>query len=170
MRRWCRWTSRTLPGSPQDGALAAAAINRVLAGVEHGVERAVHLCFGNYGGQMIQHGDYGRLLDFMNRLQCHHLVLETTRRSPVELERLGEMRADIRLGLGVIDVKDLQIEAPDLVARRIERLVRGVGAERIAYLHPDCGLHVLPRAVADGKLRALVAGRDQFLGRGSVPG
>jgi 5-methyltetrahydropteroyltriglutamate--homocysteine methyltransferase len=159
-----------LPGSPQDGALAAAAINRVLAGVEHGVERAVHLCFGNYGGQMIQHGDYGRLLDFMNRLQCHHLVLETTRRSPVELERLGEMRADIRLGLGVIDVKDLQIEAPDLVARRIERLVRGVGAERIAYLHPDCGLRVLPRAVADGKLRALVAGRDQFLGRGSVPG
>ena len=41
-----------------------------------------------------------------------------------------------------------------------------VGGERIGYLHPDCGLRMLPRAVADGKLRALVGGRDQFLGRG----
>ena len=155
-----------LPGSPDDAALAAAAVNRVLAGVERGVERAVHLCFGNYGGQMIQRGDYGRLLGFMNALQCQHLVLETTRRSAAELALLREVRDDLRLGLGVIDVKDLQIETPDLVARRIEALARTVGAERIGYLHPDCGLRVLPRAVADGKLRALVAGRDQFLGTG----
>ena len=111
-----------LPGTPGDGALAAAAINRLLEGAEPGTERAVHLCFGNYGGQMIQHGDYGRLIDFMNALRCDHLVLETTRRSPQELDRLGDVRADIRLGLGVIDVKDLQVEAPDLVARRIEAL------------------------------------------------
>ena len=155
-----------LPGSPEDAALAAAAVNRVLAGVEPGVQRAVHLCFGNYGGQMIQRGDYGRLLGFMNALQCHHLVLETTRRSAAELALLREVRDDLRLGLGVIDVKDLQIEPPDLVARRIEALARTVGAERIGYLHPDCGLRVLPRTVADGKLRALVAGRDQFLGTG----
>ena len=155
-----------LPGSPQDAALAAAAVNRVLAGVERGVERAVHLCFGNYGGQMIQRGDYGRLLGFMNALQCQHLVLETTRRPTAELARLREVGDDLRLGLGVIDVKDLQIETPDQVARRIEALARTVGAERIGYLHPDCGLRMLPRAVADGKLRALVAGRDRFLGRG----
>lgn len=155
-----------LPGSPADGALAAAAINRLLEGAERGARRAVHLCFGNYGGQTLQRGDYGRLIDFMNALRCHHLVLETTRRAPAELERLREVRADLRLGLGVIDVKDLQVETPDLVARRIEALARTVGAERIAYLHPDCGLRVLPRPAADGKLRALAAGRDRFLGRG----
>ena len=153
-----------LPGTPGDGALAAAAINRLLEGAEPGVERAVHLCFGNYGGQTIQRGDYGRLIDFMNALRCDHLVLETTRRSPQEVDRLGDVRADIRLGLGVIDVKDLQVETPDRVARRIEALARRVGAERIAYLHPDCGLRMLPRTAADGKLRALVAGRDRFLG------
>ncbi|MCY4374162.1 MAG: hypothetical protein OXC31_10355, partial [Spirochaetaceae bacterium] len=155
-----------LPGSPGDGPLAAAAINRLLDGVESGTERAVHLCFGNYGGQMIQRGDYGRLIAFMNALRCDHLVLETTRRSPEELDRLADVRADIRLGLGVIDVKDLQVETPEQVARRIEALARRLGAERIAYLHPDCGLRVLPRPVADGKLRALVSGRDRFLGRG----
>src|SRR5438093_833786 len=40
-----------LPGSPQDGPLAAAAINHVLSGVRG--EKAVHLCFGNYGGMTI---------------------------------------------------------------------------------------------------------------------
>src|SRR5262249_53915991 len=43
-----------LPGSPQDGPLAAAGINRVLCGGRH--EKGVHLCFGNYGGQTIQRG------------------------------------------------------------------------------------------------------------------
>ena len=155
-----------LPGSPQDGALAAAAINRLLAAVDPAAEGAVHLCFGNYGGQMIQHGDYGRLIAFLNALHCHHLVLETTRRSAAELGRLCEVRAEVKLGVGVIDVKDLQIETPDQVARRIEALAQVVGAERIAYLHPDCGLRMLPRPVADAKLRALVAGRDRFLGEG----
>jgi methionine synthase II (cobalamin-independent) len=30
------------------------------------------------------------------------------------------------------------------------------------YVHPDCGLWMLRRSVADAKLRALVAGRDLF--------
>ena len=64
----------------------------------------------------------------------------------------------------MIDVKDLQIESPDQVADRIEAFAKMLGEERLAYVHPDCGLQVLPRAVADGKMRALVAGRDLYLG------
>jgi 5-methyltetrahydropteroyltriglutamate--homocysteine methyltransferase len=45
-----------LTGSPDDADLAARAINRVLKSAD--VERAVHLCFGNYGGQTIQSGDW----------------------------------------------------------------------------------------------------------------
>ena len=151
-----------LPGSPEDSAIAAEAINIVLDKVTG--EKAVHLCFGNYGGQTLQQGDYTHLIDFMNALRCDHLVLETTRRSRDELIRLDEVRPEIRLGLGVIDVKDLQIEKPEQVAKRIEMFAQTVGEERIAYVHPDCGLQVLPRAVADGKMQALVAGRDLYLG------
>jgi 5-methyltetrahydropteroyltriglutamate--homocysteine methyltransferase len=65
----------------------------------------------------------------------------------------------------VIDVKDTQIESADQVAARIERAVSLLGdVDRIAYVNPDCGLWVLPRAVADGKIAALVAGRDRYLG------
>ncbi|MBV7335242.1 cobalamin-independent methionine synthase II family protein [Chloroflexi bacterium TSY] len=152
-----------LPGSPQDSLLAARAINRLLD-VVHG-ERAVHLCFGNYGGQLIQRGAYTQLLEFMNALNCDHLVLETTRRSDEELLCLCDVRPGIGFGLGVIDVKDLQIERAELIARRIEKLAKIVGEKRIFYVNPDCGLRMLPRSVADGKMRALVAGRDLFLDR-----
>lgn len=152
-----------LPGSPEDGELAAQAINAVLDAVTG--EKAVHLCFGNYGGQTIQKGDYSRLIHFMNALRCDHLVLETTRRSTEELARLAEVRTAIRIGIGVIDVKDLQVESGEQVARRIEALARMLGLDRLAYVHPDCGLRMLPRAIADGKMKALVAGRNLFLGR-----
>ena len=46
-----------LPGSPDEWRWAAAAINRVLDAVK--TTPAVHLCFGNYGGQTIQKGDMG---------------------------------------------------------------------------------------------------------------
>lgn len=153
-----------LPGTPKDSALAAAAINRVLNGASRATETGVHLCFGNYNGQQIQQGDYTHLIGFMNALQCDHLVLETTRRSPAELGRLQEIRSELRFSVGMIDVKDLQVESPDMVARRIEELGKAVGVERIQYVNPDCGLRVLPRIVADAKLRALVAGRNLFQG------
>lgn len=152
-----------LPGTPTDGELAARAINLVLEGADRAGETAVHLCFGNYVGQMIQKGDYAHLVDFLSALRCHHVVLETTRRADQELERLRDVQGPL-FGVGVVDVKDLQVESPERVARRIEALSSLLGGERLAYVHPDCGLRVLPREVADAKLRALVAGRDLFLG------
>jgi 5-methyltetrahydropteroyltriglutamate--homocysteine methyltransferase len=62
----------------------------------------------------------------------------------------------------MIDIKDNEIETPDRVARRIERAARCLGRERITFVHPDCGLWMLPRGVADAKMRALVAGRNLF--------
>lgn len=152
-----------LPGSPDDARLAAGAINRVLDGVQGA--KAVHLCFGNFGGQRIQQGHYGSLLEFFNRLECEQLVLETTRRPTEELELLRDVKSSIAFSLGVIDVKDLQVEDPAHVARRIEGLAQMVGVDRMGAVCPDCGLAQLPRDVADRKLAALVSGRDLFLGR-----
>ena len=55
-----------------------AAINRVLDAVDG--ERAVHFCFGNYGGQTIQGGTWKALVDFLNSLHTDHLVLELAHR------------------------------------------------------------------------------------------
>jgi 5-methyltetrahydropteroyltriglutamate--homocysteine methyltransferase len=152
-----------LPGSPQDGPIAAAGINRVLAGCRG--EKGVHLCFGNYGGQTIQKGFFRDLMPFFNSLECDHLLLEFARRGDDELSVFRDLKPSISLGLGVIDIKDNEVESADLVAQRIERAVKALGAERIRWVHPDCGFWMLQRSVADRKLQALAAGRDGFLGR-----
>ncbi|MEI2723958.1 MAG: hypothetical protein V9H26_10585 [Verrucomicrobiota bacterium] len=46
-----------IPGNPDDAPLAAEAINRVLDAVK--AEKAVHFCFGNYGGQIDSEGRVG---------------------------------------------------------------------------------------------------------------
>ena len=46
---------------------------------------AVHLCFGNYGGQTIQEGSWDQLLQYLNALHADHVVLECAHRPPEEL-------------------------------------------------------------------------------------
>ncbi len=151
-----------ITGNPPDGMLAAKAMNLVLDQIK--VERAVHLCFGNYGGQTIQRGSWQQLIVFLNQLHVDHLVLEVAYRPASDLIALKEIRAAIQLGIGVIDVKDNVIETPDEVARRIEIAEKTFGAGRVRWVHPDCGFWMLKRSVADRKMAALVAGRNKYLG------
>ena len=104
------------------------------------------------------------LFEFLNSLDADHVVLEIARRPEVELKLLKDVKPSLGLGIGVIDIKDNEVERPEEVARRIERAANELGAQRIQYVHPDCGFWMLPRTVADGKMRALVAGRDLFAG------
>ncbi len=152
-----------LPGSPQDASWAHEPINRILKAARG--RKAVHLCFGNYGGQTIQKGHWRNLIDFLNRLEADHLVMEVARRDEAELEVFRDLRPGLEFGVGVIDIKDNEVETPDEVARRIDRAVKVLGAERVKWAHPDCGFWMLPRSVADRKMAALVAGRDKFVGK-----
>jgi len=151
-----------IPGSPDEWEWAAAALNRVLDAVK--TVPAAHLCFGNYGGQSIQRGGWDKLMRYLNALRADHIVMETAHRPAEELAVFRELRPEIGLGLGVIDVKATQIESPDAIARTIERAETLLGPGRIKYVHPDCGLWMLKRSIADGKIRALVAGRDLYEG------
>jgi 5-methyltetrahydropteroyltriglutamate--homocysteine methyltransferase len=152
-----------IAGYPQDSPWAAEAINHVLDGILN--ERAVHICFGNYGGQPVLRGFWRDLVPFLNSLHADHLVLEFARRGYDELDVFTDLDPKIALGIGLIDIKDNEVETPELVASRIERVVKTLGATRLRYVHPDCGFWMLQRSVADRKMRALVEGRNLFEGR-----
>jgi 5-methyltetrahydropteroyltriglutamate--homocysteine methyltransferase len=154
-----------LPGHPDEWQWAAAAINKVLRSVPANSKAAVHMCFGNYGGQSVQKGTWAKLIDYLNALHADHVVLECAHRPPEELAAFTDLRLDLGLGLGVIDIKRTEIESADEVARRLERAERTLGPGRVRYAHPDCGFWMLTRNIADGKMRALVAGRDLYEGR-----
>ncbi len=151
-----------ITGNPEDADLAAEAINRVLGAIK--VERAVHFCFGNYGGQTIQRGEWKALTGFLSALNTDHVVLEIAHRPASDLEALREVAPRISLGIGVIDVKVNHIETADEVAQRLEDAERVLGEDRVGWAHPDCGFWMLKRSVADRKMEALVEGRDKYLG------
>jgi 5-methyltetrahydropteroyltriglutamate--homocysteine methyltransferase len=151
-----------LPGNPEEAEWAAAALNRVADAAKNLV--AVHLCFGNYGGQSTQKGTWGKLVGYLNALRIDHIVMETMRRPREELEVFRDLRPDLGLGIGVVDVKSTVIETADEIARTIEHAEKVLGRDRVKYIHPDCGFWMLKRYIADGKIRALVQGRNRYEG------
>ncbi|OGG46320.1 MAG: methionine synthase [Candidatus Handelsmanbacteria bacterium RIFCSPLOWO2_12_FULL_64_10] len=152
-----------IPGHPEEADWAAAAINRVLDAVKG--EKAVHVCFGNYGGQTVQRGAWEALIPFLSALRADHLVLEFKRWGIEHAACLKDLPGGIGVGLGVVDIKDNRVETAEEIARDIERAGRLVGKGRVRYIHPDCGFWMLQRGVADRKIAALAKGRDLFEGR-----
>jgi 5-methyltetrahydropteroyltriglutamate--homocysteine methyltransferase len=152
-----------IPGNPADGPLAAEAINRVLDAVRG--QKAVHFCFGNYGGQTVQKGTWAALISFLNLLHADYLVLELAHRPLSDLEALRGVDPRIGLGVGVVDVKVNHVETPSEIARALERAEQALGPGRVRFAHPDCGFWMLKRSVVDRKIAALVQGRDLYLGR-----
>jgi 5-methyltetrahydropteroyltriglutamate--homocysteine methyltransferase len=152
-----------LPGSPDEWEWAASAINVMLDAVTN--TPAVHLCFGNYGGQTVQKGTWEKLISYMNALHTDHVVLEFAHRGYNELEYFRGLRPEIGIGLGVVDIKSTVIETPDLIAKRLEHAAKVLGEDRVRYIHPDCGFWMLKRSIANAKIRALTPGRNLFEGR-----
>jgi 5-methyltetrahydropteroyltriglutamate--homocysteine methyltransferase len=152
-----------ISGHPEDAGWAAEALNHVLDGIKG--ERGLHICFGNYGGQTIQKGFWKDLAPFLNKLHVNHLILEFARRGYAELDDIKHIDDQIGLGIGVVDIKDNEVESPDLIAKRIDTIVNSCGEGRLHYIHPDCGFWMLQRNVADRKMETLVKGRDLYLGK-----
>ena len=84
-----------ITGHPDEGEWAAAAINIVLDAATKAKEKGVHLCFGNYGGQSIQQGEWRKLIGFINRLRCDHILLEFASR--LRRTQLFQRRLDPRI-------------------------------------------------------------------------
>jgi 5-methyltetrahydropteroyltriglutamate--homocysteine methyltransferase len=63
---------------------------------------------------------------------------------------------DKKILVGCIDLSTNEVEPPLVIADRIRRALKFVEPQNV-ILAPDCGMKYLPRAVADGKLSAMVA-------------
>src|SRR6185436_6816305 len=101
----------------------------------------------------------------MNALHADHVVLEFAHRGYDELEYFKDVRPEVGIGLGVVDIKSTVIETPELIATRLEQAASVLGENRIRYIHPDCGFWMLKRSIADAKILSLTAGRNLFEGR-----
>ena len=154
-----------LAGYPEQVDLAIEAVNIVTEDVP--VSWALHVCYGNRYARPSWEGHYDFLFPAVKAARVDQVVLEFARKGLDDLRLIRQHGWDKWLGLGVIDVKNPEIEAAELVASRIRRALEYVPADRL-MVNPDCGLRHLAPDVARQKLRAMVAG--VALVRAELPG
>jgi 5-methyltetrahydropteroyltriglutamate--homocysteine methyltransferase len=128
------------------------AVNRAVEGVEG--TTALHMCFGYAHFKLGRPTGYA-FLEELNDSVVHQISIEAAepRLNPAILTQVREKTVI----LGVIDLGDQEVESPATIADRIRSALEFIPPERLV-LAPDCGMKYLPRAVAFGKLQALVAG------------
>jgi len=120
-----------------------------------------HICFGTLDGFGFGERTYRPLFPAVCGASADQLVFEFANREMAETGLWREFDCGKELGAGVLDLKNFYVESPELVARRIRRVLESVPAERV-WINPDCGLARLPRHLAFAKLKALVAGTRQI--------
>ena len=128
------------------------ALNRALEGVTG--TTCVHICFG-YAAIIHERPSGYSFLPELAGCSCGQVSIETAQ-SKLDCSVLTNLSQKTIL-LGVVDLSDMNVETPDIVAARIRRALPFVAAERVVVA-TDCGMKYLPREVADGKMRAMVAG------------
>jgi len=128
-----------------------AATNRALEGIKG--TTALHICFGY--AQIIHERPSGySFLPELAGCSCKQISIETAQ-SKLDCAVLEKLPGK-QIMVGCVDLLDLAIETPEVIAERIRKALRHMRPEDV-ILAPDCGMKYLPRDVADGKLRSMVA-------------
>src|SRR5947209_15949608 len=136
----------------QARAYGVAVINRALEGIEG--PTALHLCFG-YAAIVHTRPPQYSFLPELRECVVRQISIEAAQ-PRLDLSVLRQL-ADKTIIIGVLNLGDMEVETPEIVAGRIRSALQHVEPERL-ILAPDCGMKYLPREVAFGKLRALVDG------------
>jgi 5-methyltetrahydropteroyltriglutamate--homocysteine methyltransferase len=142
-------------GFPEDVKWGIKALNTLVDGVDTRI--GLHVCYGNRYGKPSWEGSYRYLFPAVMDAHIHQLTLEFARRGGEDLDLFREFKPSFQLGVGVIDVKNDEVETADMVAEHIHRALEVLPAEKIAVL-PDCGCFHLSRDIAFAKLKSMVEG------------
>src|SRR6202166_2163911 len=130
---------------------AVRAINRALQGIT--VPTVVHVCFG-YAA--VVPGDtkpagYSFLAELADST-AEQISIEAAQ-PKLDLGVLADLSAK-KIMLGVIDLRNPEIETAAVIADRIRHGLQHDSADRLIPA-PDCGMKYMPRHIAFGKLKAM---------------
>lgn len=149
-------------------AFAGSLINSVVEGLP--ISRtAVHVCRGNWTADesVALTGSYEPLLAVLGSLAVGTLFLELCTPRAGEIEVLAGLPTTMRVGAGMVNPKNPEIETVDEIKRRIDKAASVLGAERL-LLTPDCGFAtfcdspVCTREKAMAKLASLKEAASRF--------
>ncbi|MGA3002750.1 MAG: cobalamin-independent methionine synthase II family protein [Acetobacteraceae bacterium] len=137
------------------------AFNRQLVGVN--AEIWVHTCWGNPNQQRVywEVPSYERALPHLLQLDCDVITFEAASSEGRDLALFGKYKTDKKIGIGVINHCNTNVEPPEFVASLIRKALEYIPPERLV-ITTDCGFgrEGLSRRIAFYKCVSLVEGTN----------
>lgn len=150
-------------------------INRVADGF-HDLHIGVHVCRGNWSTKegVLLEGGYEPLIPWLAKMKVNQFALEYATPRAGRMEAISGLAPGACLGLGTVNPRTVDIEAPSWIASRarlaadlLEAAANGDSSippgRRRVFLNPDCGFGtfadrpIATHDLAKAKLEALVA-------------
>src|SRR5205085_2918942 len=116
----------------KDFAWVRDVVEKTISGVRAKV--SWHFCLGNTWGNVahgMTAGGYKKILHRYFEVGVEEYVLDFACREMRDVDVLRDLPKDKRVAAGVIDVRSLEVEAPEQVAARIRAVLEHVPAERV---------------------------------------
>jgi 5-methyltetrahydropteroyltriglutamate--homocysteine methyltransferase len=143
--RYIQIDEPALATTPDDHAIVGEALDRIVADLPEEVRVGLHVCYGDYSRI------YPEILDF----PIDEFDVELANDDYEQLDVFKEPDFDLDLALGVTDVHVAEVESVAEIKANIEKGLEIVPPERLT-VSPDCGVKLLPREVAYGKMENMV--------------
>jgi 5-methyltetrahydropteroyltriglutamate--homocysteine methyltransferase len=160
--RYIQIDEPALATTPDDHAIVGECLSRIAADVPDDVRLGLHVCYG----------DYSRIYPEMLEFPVDEFDLELANGDYEQLDVFTEHEFTKDLALGVTDVHVADVEPVEEIEANVRKGLDVVPPERLT-VSPDCGLKLLPRDVAYGKMANMVAAAravERDLDAGAIEG
>ncbi len=143
--RYIQIDEPALATTPDDHAIVGECLERIVKDIPDDVRIGLHVCYG----------DYSRIYPEILEFPVDEFDLELANGDYDQLEVFTDPDFTKDLALGVTDVHVAEVESVEQIERNIKKGLEIVPPEQL-IVSPDCGVKLLPREVAYGKMGNMV--------------
>ena len=142
---WIQIDEPALAQHVDDHAIVRECLDRIVAGIPERVRIGLHVCYG----------DYSRIYPEINEFPIDEFDVELCNGDYEQVSVFADGNFEPDLALGVVDAHTAEVESVAEIERNIREGFEIVPPEQLT-VSPDCGLKLLPREIAFGKMQNLV--------------
>ena len=143
--RYIQIDEPALATTPDDHAIVGECLDRIADDVPEDVRLGLHVCYGDYSRI------YPEMLDF----PVHEFDLELANGDYEQIDIFTDTEFTEDFAMGAVDAHVAEVEPVEQIKENILHGLEVVPPERLT-ISPDCGLKLLPREVAYGKIENMV--------------
>ncbi|MEF8851120.1 MAG: methionine synthase [Haloarculaceae archaeon] len=143
--RYIQIDEPALAMTPTDHAVVGECLERIVDDIPEGVRIGLHVCYG----------DYSRIYPEINDYPIDEFDVELCNGGYEQIDTFTDPDFEPDLALGVVDAHHAEVESVEQIKANIKEGFKVVPPEKLT-VSPDCGLKLLPRDVAYGKMENMV--------------